>query len=336
MTKDAPPGDDHPVPASTATSRRIVILDAYTLNPGDLSWSELGELGKLEIYDRTPPNLVPERAEGAPIVLTNKTVLTGEILRALPDLRFVGVLATGYNVVDIAAAAALGIPVSNVPGYGTASVGQAVFALLLELTNRTGPHARAVAAGRWTQSLDFCFWDTPLVELSGLTFGIVGYGAIGRDVAAIARAFGMRVIVQSRRPVAGEENVSLDDLFAQADVISLHCPLTHATDRLVNSERLARMKTSAYLINTGRGGLIDEAALAAALNAGQIAGAGLDVLSKEPPPASNPLLTAKNCLITPHIAWATRAARQRLMDIAVANVRAFLDGRPQNVVTPKA
>lgn len=316
---------------------RIVILDSFTLNPGDLSWAGLEELGySLEIHDRTPPELVRERTAGAPIVLTNKTVLSGELLRGLPELRFIGVLATGYNVVDIAAATERRIPVSNVPGYAAPSVAQAVFALLLELANRTGDHARAVAAGRWTTSRDFCFWDTPLVELSGLTFGIVGYGAIGHAVAGIARAFGMRVIVQSRRPVANEENVTLDDLFARADVVSLHCPLTAATERLVNTERLGRMKTSAFLINTGRGGLVDEAALASALNQGQIAGAGLDVLSREPSVADNPLLSARNCFITPHIAWATKAARERLLAITVANVRAFLAGAPQNLVTPAA
>jgi glycerate dehydrogenase len=311
-----------------------VILDSFTLNPGDLSWSSLAELGQLETHDWTPPELVLNRAGGAPIVMTNKTVLSGDTLRALTDLRYISVLATGYNVVDMATAAERRIPVSNVPGYGTPSVGQAVFALLLELTNRTGHHAQAVAAGRWTQSRDFCFWDGPLVELNGLTLGIVGYGAIGRDVATIARAFGMRVIVHSRRPVANEDNVELDELFRGADVVSLHCPLTPSTERMINAGRLATMKPGSFLINTGRGGLIDEAALADALNHGQIAGAGLDVLSKEPPPADNPLLTAKNCIITPHIAWATKAARERLLAITVANVRSFLAGAPQNLVTP--
>lgn len=316
------------------TPPRIVVLDGYTLNPGDLSWGPLEELGAVDRYDHTPPELTIQRAHGAPIVLTNKTVLSGETLRALPGLRYVGVLATGYNVVDIAVAAELGIAVTNVPGYAAASVSQAVFALLLELANRVGDHARAVSAGRWATSRDFCFWDTPLVELSGLTLGIVGFGAIGRDVSNIARAFGMRVIVHSRRPVEGEENVSLDELFAQADAISLHCPLTPETKGLVNAERLARMKSSAFLINTGRGPLIDEPALADALNRGQIAGAGLDVLSQEPPAADNPLFSAKNCFITPHIAWATKAARERLLTTAVANVRAFLAGTPQNLIKP--
>lgn len=316
------------------TPTRIVVLDGYTLNPGDLSWAPLEEAGPVTLHDYTPSELTLERAHGAPIVLTNKTVLSGDILRALPELRYVGVLATGYNVVDIAAAAALGIAVTNVPGYAAASVSQAVFALLLELANRTGDHARAVSSGRWARSRDFCFWDTPLVELSGLTLGIVGFGAIGRDVSNIARAFGMHVVVHSRRPVEGEENVSLDDLFARADVISLHCPLTPETKGLVNAERLSRMKPSAFLINTGRGPLIDEAALADALNRGQIAGAGLDVLSREPPAADNPLFTAKNCFITPHIAWATKTARERLLATSVANVRAFLAGAPQNLIKP--
>jgi glycerate dehydrogenase len=316
------------------TPPRIVVLDGYTLNPGDLSWAPLEELGQVELHDHSTPDLVAARSAGADILLTNKTVLSGELIRALPELRFIGVLATGYNVVDVVAAKERGIPVSNVPGYGTPSVAQAVFALLLELASHTGDHARAVAAGRWTSCRDFCFWDTPLVELAGLTLGIVGYGAIGRSVSAIAKAFGMRVVVHSRRPVEGEENVGLEELFSGADVVSLHCPLTPTTKGLVNAERLSRMKPSAFLINTGRGPLIDEPALADALNRGQIAGAALDVLSQEPPPAGNPLFTAKNCIITPHIAWATKAARQRLLDIAVANVRAFLAGSPQNVVTP--
>jgi glycerate dehydrogenase len=319
-----------------STPIRIVVLDGFTLNPGDLSWSGLEQSGHLELYDRTLPELVFERAKGAPIVLTNKTILTGETLRALPELRFIGVLATGYNVVDLATATERGIAVSNVPAYAAPSVAQAVYSLLLELATRTGDHARAVAAGRWTACRDFCFWDTPLMELSGLTLGLVGFGAIGRAVSVIARAFGMGVIVHSRKPIQGEDNVTLDALFSQADVVSLHCPLTAATKGLVNTERLALMKSSAFLINTGRGPLVDEDALADALNRGRIAGAGLDVLSQEPPPATNPLLTAKNCIITPHIAWATKAARKRLLTASVDNVRAFLAGSPQNLVTPAA
>jgi glycerate dehydrogenase len=317
-----------------STPPRIVILDGFTLNPGDLSWDALAALGTLELHDRTPAELVLERAKDAPIVLTNKTVLSGETIRALPALRYIGVLATGYNVVDIDTSAKCGIAVSNVPGYAAASAAQAVFSLLLELATRTGDHARAVSAGRWATSRDFCFWDTPLVELSGLTLGIVGYGAIGKSVAAIARAFGMRIIVHSRRPVEGEENVTVEELFTQSDAVTLHCPLTPATKGIVNAENLGRMKRSAFLINTGRGPLVDEAALADALNREQIAGAGLDVLSQEPPAVGNPLFTAKNCIITPHIAWATKAARERLMARSVANVRAFLAGAPQNLVTP--
>jgi glycerate dehydrogenase len=313
----------------------ITVLDGFTLNPGDLSWSDLAALGNLTVYERTPPDLVLERCRHSDIVLTNKTALPGEIIRALPALRFIGVLATGYNVVDVAAAAERGIPVSNVPGYAASSAAQAVFSLLLELATRTGDHARAVAEGRWTRSQDFCFWDSPLVELEGLTLGIVGFGNIGQAVARIARAFGMRVLVCSRRPVEGEENVTLDALFSRSDVVSLHCPLTEETRHLVNAERLGQMRPHAFLINTGRGPLVDEQALAEALERGQIAGAGLDVLSSEPPPEGHPLLGAKNCLTTPHIAWATKAARTRLMGVAVENVRAFLEGHPQNLVGPR-
>ncbi len=317
------------------TQPLITVLDGFTLNPGDLSWSDLAAFGNLTVHERTPPEQVLERCLESDIVLTNKTALPGEVIRALPALRFIGVLATGYNVVDVAAAAERGISVSNVPGYAASSAAQAVFSLLLELATRTGDHARAVAEGRWTRSQDFCFWDSPLVELDGLTLGIVGFGNIGQSVARIARAFGMRVLVCSRRPVEGEENVSLDALFSRSDVVSLHCPLTEEPRHLVNAERLGRMRPHAFLINTGRGPLVDEQALAEALERGQIAGAGLDVLSSEPPPEGHPLLGAKNCLITPHIAWATKAARTRLMGVAVENVRAFLEGRPQNLVGPR-
>jgi glycerate dehydrogenase len=269
--------------------------------------------------------------------LTNKTPLNAETLAALPRLRYLGVLATGYNVVDIAAARARGVPVCNVPAYGTASVAQAVFALLLELTNRSGAHSAAVRAGRWSASPDFCFWDGELIELAGRTLGIVGYGEIGRAVGEIARAFGMRVLAYSRSGVPGAtsdgaEWVALDTLFRESDVVSLHCPLTPETRELVNTARLASMKPGAFLLNTARGPLVNEADLAAALHAGRIAGAGLDVLSTEPPSADNPLLRAPNCVITPHIAWATRAARARLIHTAVENVRAFLADTPRNVV----
>lgn len=314
----------------------IVVLDGFALNPGDLSWAELERLGRCVVYDRTPESQILSRAADAEIVLTNKTPLRGEHLRQLPALRYVGVLATGYNVVDVEAARARGVTVTNVPAYSTRSVAQLTFALLLELTLHVGHHAQTVQQGKWTASPDFCYWDFPLIELDQLTMGIIGFGRIGRAVAELARAFGMNVLVHSRtRPdplPAGVDFADLESLFRQSEVITLHCPLTPATERLVNAERLGWMKPGAFLLNTSRGPLVDEQALADALNSGAIAGAGLDVLSKEPPSASNPLLSARNCLITPHFAWATRAARERLMAIAVANVRAFLAGSPQNVV----
>lgn len=314
----------------------IVVLDGHTLNPGDLDWRELRVLGDCTIFDRTPPDLVVPRAAGAAVVLTNKTVLGREHIEQLPALRYIGVLATGYNVVDLGAARARGIVVTNVPAYSTCSVAQLTFALLLELAHRTGHHAEAVRSGRWSRSVDFCFWDTPLIELDGLTMGLVGFGQIGQAVAGLAGAFGLRLLIhtaqpENHRPGAGEF-VGLDELFRRSDVVSLHCPLTEQTRHLVNAARLALMKPTAFLLNTGRGPLVDEVALANALNAGRIAGAGLDVLPVEPPPPDNPLLQARNCVITPHIAWATEAARRRLMRIAVENVRAFLVGRPSNVV----
>jgi glycerate dehydrogenase len=316
---------------------KIVVLDGYTLNPGDLDWTVFEPLGELEIHDRTPPEQVLERARGAQAVLTNKTVLDRGILSGLPELRYIGVLATGYNVVDVEAAREKGIAVTNVPAYGTESVAQMAFALLLELAAHVAHHAETVREGRWTRNPDFCYWDFPIVELSGLTMGIVGYGRIGRAAARIALAFGMRVIVNTRsgRPGSvenGVEFVELDDLFRRSDVISLHCPLTPENERFVNAERLLLMKAGAMLINTSRGPLVDESALAAALNAGRIAGAGLDVLSVEQPPDENPLLTAKNCFITPHIAWASHAARKRLLTAALENLKAFLEGEPRNVV----
>ena len=314
---------------------RIVVLDGFTLNPGDLDWAPLRALGECEVFDRTPPDAVLERARGAAVLLTNKTALPREVIEALPDLRYIGVLATGCNVVDLSAAKARGIPVTNAPGYGTPSVAQHVFALLLELTQHTGHQARTVRDGRWSASPDFCYWDKPLIELADRTLGIVGYGSIGAAVGRIALAFGMKVLAATRRarPVADEiAFTSIDDLFRRADVVTLHCPLTADTQGLVNAQRLALMKPDSYLINTGRGPLVVEQDLADALNAGQIAGAGLDVLSAEPPSPENPLLTAKNCLITPHIAWASRAARGRLLAIVVENLRAFLEGEPTNVV----
>jgi glycerate dehydrogenase len=315
---------------------KLVVLDGHTLNPGDLSWEALKALGPCDIYPRTAPGELAARAGEADLVLTNKVVLDRGAIAALPRLRYIGVLATGYNVVDLAAARERGIVVTNVPEYSTRSVAQMVFALLLELCQHAGAHSEAVRAGRWTTSIDFSFWDYPLVELDGRTLGIVGLGRIGRAVAALGQAFGMRVLAYQHRPKAAPAGVattaSLDELFRQSDVVTLHCPLTAETKGLVNAERLSMMKRTAFLINTGRGPLVVEQDLADALNAGRIAGAGLDVLSQEPPPASNPLLAAKNCIITPHCAWATQAARGRLMTTVVENVRAFLAGAPQNVV----
>jgi glycerate dehydrogenase len=288
------------------------------------------------VYDRTLPEETVARAAPAEIVLVNKVKISREIIAQSPRLRYIGVLATGYDIVDVAAARERGIPVCNVPDYATQSVVQMVFAHLLNLTLHVADHARGVAAGRWSRSPDFCYWDFPLVELAGLTMGVVGFGRIGRATAQVALAMGMNVLPCDKTAAAspGVRFVELDELFRRSDVVSLHCPLTPETHHLVNAGRLAMMKRSAYLINTGRGPLVDEPALAAALRAGQIAGAGIDVLSIEPPPADHPLLTAPNCYITPHIAWATRAARERLLDVAVANVRSFLAGSPQNVVNP--
>jgi len=314
---------------------QIVVLDGYTLNPGDLSWKDLEALGPCTIHDRTPDDLVLSRAREAQIVLTNKTVLSASVIAALAQLRYVAVLATGYNVVDVAAAGRRGIPVSNVPTYGTDSVAQMVLAHLLNLTQHVAEHARSAGAGRWSANPDFCYWDYPLVELRGLTLGIVGFGRIGQATAKLARAFGMKVIYHDIRKdvsAADARAVDLDTLFGESDVVSLHCPLTEANRGLVNERRLNLMKRSAFLINTSRGPLVDERALAEALNSGRIAGAGLDVLCDEPPDADHRLLHAKNCYVTPHIAWATRAARERLLQTTVENVAAFLKGTPQNVV----
>ena len=317
---------------------QIVVLDGHTLNPGDLSWDDLEQLGTCQIFDRSRLEEVVPRASDAEVVLVNKVVLSSEIIGQLPKLKYIGVLATGHNVVDAQAARQRGVPVANVPIYGTQSVAQMVFAHVLHLTQRVSYHAGTVAEGRWTACQDFCYWDYPLVELAGLTMGIVGFGRIGRATADLALAFGMKVLAFDPVPPAaaaeGVEIVELDEIFRQSDVVSLHCPLTPETQQLVNRDRLALMKPSALLINTSRGPLIDQQALGEALSSGGIAGAGLDVLSVEPPPPDNPLLHTKNCFVTPHIAWATRAARQRLLRTVVENVRAFLDGRPQNVVNP--
>jgi glycerate dehydrogenase len=313
----------------------IVVLDGFTLNPGDLSWDEVNALGSCEVYDRTNPEDILSRSAGAEILLTNKTVLTREHIQALPDLKYIGVLATGTNVVDLAAARERSIPVTNIPTYGTRSVAQATFALLLELTQHVGHHAQSVREGRWTRNIDWCYWDYPLIELDGLTMGIVGFGRIGLAVCNLAAAFGLKVLTcpPATEPVpAFARLVDLPTLFRQSDIVSLHCPLTPETKGLINAQRLGWMKPTAFLLNTSRGPLIEEQALADALNAERLAGAGLDVLSVEPPPASNLLLQAKNCLITPHQAWGTRAARSRLLDIAVENIRAFVNGKAENVV----
>jgi glycerate dehydrogenase len=315
----------------------LVVLDGYTLNPGDNPWDALAALGQLTVYDRTPSDQIAPRARAADIVLTNKTPLTAETLAQLPKLRFISVLATGQNIVDAAAARARGISISNVPEYGTDSVAQHVFALLLELCHHVGQHDAAVRAGEWARSPDFCFWKAPPVELAGLTMGIVGFGRIGRRVGELARAFGMRVLVATRSAASAAarsdlESRTIPELFAEADVISLHCPLTPENTRFVNQVLLAKMKGSGFFINTARGGLVDEQALADALNAGTLGGAAVDVVSVEPMRPDNPLLHARNCIITPHIAWGSLAARRRLMAATVRNVEAFLSGQPINVV----
>ena len=330
----APAAAPEPLTPPLEARPRLVVLDGFTTNPGDLSWEPLARLGELTVYERTAPELVAERLAGADVVFTNKTRLTAADLAAAPQLRGIGMLSTGHDVVDGAAAAARGVPLCNVPEYSTASVAQAVFALLLELTNRTGHHASLVRQGRWSAGPDFAFWDGSLTELAGLRFGVVGLGRIGLAVAAIARAFGMEVLAHRRQPISAEgvTGVDLPTLLASCDVVSLHCPLTPQTRGLIDAERIALMKPGALLINTGRGPLVNEADLAAALHSGRLGGAGLDVLSLEPPDPTNPLLHAPNCVITPHIAWATRSARQRLIEAAAANAAAILAGAPQSVV----
>lgn len=317
---------------------KIVVLDGYCLNPGDLSWDGLRALGDLEVFERTSAENVVERVAGAEIVFTNKTPLSAEALAQLPALRYIGVLATGYNVVDVAAAKERGVIVTNIPTYGTASVAQFVFALLLELCHNVGLHAGAVRAGEWARNPDWSFWKAPLVELAGKTMGIIGFGRIGRATGKIADAMGMRVIANDtyRGDAPSYEGfrwAEVEELLQEADVVSLHSPLFPDTKGMINTRTIDLMKPSAFLINTSRGPLVVDTDLADALNAGRIAGAGLDVLSLEPPEAENPLLTARNCLVTPHIAWATREARSRLMDLAVENVTAYVSGTPRNVVS---
>ncbi len=316
---------------------RIVVLDGYTLNPGDNPWDEVAALGELTVYDRTPGEQSVERAQSADIVLTNKTPLPAESLERLPDLKFISVLATGYNVVDVAAARQRGIPVSNVPVYGTDAVAQFVFALILELCHHAAAHSAGVKAGEWSKSPDFCYWNTPLIELAGKRMGIVGFGRIGRRVGELAHAFGMEVLAsdvqQGNEPDYGPFAWrGVDELFAEADIVSLHCPQTPGNAGFVNAALLGRMQRHAFFINTARGGLVNELDLADALHHGVIAGAAVDVVSSEPIASDNPLLGAPNCLITPHIAWATLAARQRLMRTTAENIAAFMRGRPINVV----
>ncbi len=318
-------------------STKIVVLEGYASNPGDLSWEKFAALGELTVYDRTAPEEILPRIRDAQIVLINKTRLTAELLAQCPHLRMIGVMATGYNVVDIDAAKRLGIAVCNVPGYSTMAVAQMTFALLLEMTQQVGLHNSSVHAGRWTQAPDFCYWDAPLTELDGKTMGLVGYGAIGQAVGRIAQAFGLRLLVTARheRPVpAGARFVSAEELLREADIVSLHCPQTAENLHMIDAAALETMKNGAILLNTARGGLIDEQAVADALKRGKLRFYGADVVSAEPIDADNPLLTAPNCYLTPHIAWAPKETRVRLHGVVLENLRAFLAGRPQNVVNP--
>jgi len=316
---------------------KIVVLDGYTLNPGDISWDGLKTLGDVTIHDRTPADKVVERAAGAEIVFTNKTPINEETINQLGSLKFIGVLATGYNIINTEAAKEKGIIVSNVPGYGTTSVVQMTIALLLELCLHVQRHSDSVMEGKWAKSADWCFWDYPLVELSGKTIGIIGFGRIGQQVGDVATAFGMNIIGNSRNWTDQSQRknfrwAEIPELLAQSDVISIHCPLFPETKGLINKESLKTMKKSAFLLNTSRGPIVVDEDLADALNNDVIAGAGIDVLSVEPPPAGNPLFKATNCIITPHIAWATKEARLRLMDATVNNLSSFLNGNPINVV----
>jgi len=315
---------------------KIVILDGYAANPGDLSWKGLEELGSVIVYDRTKPSETVERAADAEIILTNKVIINRDIISQLPQLKYIGVLATGYNVVDIEAAHERGITVTNVPAYSTESVAQMVFAHLLTVTNRTEYYAIQNRNSRWSKNPDFCYWDFPHMELAGKTFGIVGLGNIGLRVAQIALAFGMKVKALTSKSAdalpTGIEKVSLDELLKTSDILSLHCPLTESTRHIINADTLQQMKPTAILINTGRGPLIDDQAVADALSCGKLAAFCADVLTEEPPKADNPLLKQPNAFITPHIAWASTEARERLLQIAIDNVRAFLNGKAQNIV----
>ena len=316
---------------------KLVVLDGYTLNPGDLNWEGMKKFGDLEVHDRTPESLIVERCQGAEIIFTNKTPLQESTLSQLPDLKYIGVLATGYNVVDVDYAKTRGIVVANVPGYGTASVVQMTFALLLELCQHVQSHSDSVRQGDWAASPDFCYWNYPLIELEGKTIGIIGFGSIGQKVADIATAFGMNIIgfSRTRSDQSHRKNfkwAELNELLKESDVVSVHCPLFPETQGIINKDSLRLMKRTAFFLNTSRGPLMIDQDLADALNEGIIAGAGIDVLSVEPPSADNPLFKAKNCLITPHIAWATKEARSRLMGIAENNLSSFLNQKPINIV----
>lgn len=314
----------------------IVVLDGYALNPGDLSWEKIKNLGTCIIYDRTAPDQTIERAKNAELIFTNKVVLDKNILHQLPNLKYIGVLATGYNVVDIAAAREAGITVTNIPAYSTASVAQMVFSHILNFSQNVAIHAQSVKNGEWATSVDFAYWKTPQTELDGKVLGIIGFGKIGQAVAAIGRAFGMKIIFHNRsvkKTTIKAAQVELDTLLKESDYISINCPLTNENAGFINKKTLSKMKPTVFLVNTGRGPLINEQDLAEALNAQKIAGAGLDVLSVEPAAKDNPLPKAKNCYITPHIAWATLEARSRLMEIAADNLKAFIDKKPENVVS---
>lgn len=315
---------------------KIVVVDGATLNPGDLGWELLSSFGEYKVYPRTPKEETVQRCRNAEVVITNKVIFDAPTIQKLPELKYIGITATGYNVVDIEATDQRGIVVTNVPTYGTESVAQMTFALLLELARRTGYHSQTVYEGRWSRSENFCYWDYPQVELTSLTIGIIGCGRIGKAVARIADAFQMNVLGYDVEPVFNSAgNISrtdMDTLFVKSDVVSLHCPLTQENTGFINRFSLSLMKKTSFLINTSRGQLVNEQDLADALNEGRIAGAGLDVLSVEPPMPDNPLLKAKNCIITPHIAWATRTARQRLLEVTIDNIKAYLSGNPQNVV----
>lgn len=318
----------------------IVVLDGFTLNPGDLNWDGFRQLGNLTIYDRTPPDAVLERIGNAEVVLTNKTLINRDIIKVCPNLRYIGVLATGYNVVDTAAAREAQIAVTNIPTYGTNAVGQFAIALLLEICHQIGYHTNEVKNGRWQNNDDWCFWDYPLIELAGKTMGIIGFGRIGQVTGRIAKALGMKVIAndqyENEHGKLLADYVSLNELLSRSDVISLHCPLLPETERIINAKNIQKMKDGVIIINNSRGQLVDEQALADSLNSGKVYACGLDVVSEEPIKPDNPLLKAKNCIITPHISWASRESRQRLMDAAVNNLRAYLDGIPVNVVNQKS